>query len=358
MVAKKPVSKKVVAKKPVLKKAVPAKPAPKKAVTVKPVAKKVEIKKPVIKKVEVKTNKIIPVVVPKTLKNKETEKTVIAKKAEIKQPIVEDKKVGAIVTPAVVALPDSFRTVLISQPEPVGEKTPYHDLAKKCGLRFDFKPFLTVEGIPVKDFRKARINPGEYSAVIFNSRNAIDYFFKICEEMRVKMAQETKYFCASETIALYLQKYIQYRKRKVFYGDGSIDELKSILTKHKADEKFLLPCSTLGIGPFPEFLKKNGFVFTEAVMYKTVIAEFKKDFTHDMITFFNPEGVRAFLKNFPNFKQGSKLIGAFGEATQKLLEAEKLTIHARAPLGEIKSMSMAIEKLAGEVQARKKNKGH
>jgi uroporphyrinogen-III synthase len=220
----------------------------------------------------------------------------------------------------------------------------------------DFKPFLVVEAIAVKEFRKARVNPGEFSAIIFNSRNAIDYFFKICDEMRVRMPQDTKYFCASETIALYLQKYIQYRKRKVFYGDGSVDELKVILNKHKLNEKYLLPCSSIGIGVLPEFLKKNGFVHTEAVMYRTVITEFKKDLTHDMITFFNPEGVRAFFKNFPNFKQGNKVIGAFGEATQKLLEQMGIIIHARAPLGEVKSMSMAIEKLVQEIHARKAEK--
>lgn len=172
--------------------------------------------------------------------------------------------------------------------------------------------------------------------------------------MRVKMAQETKYFCASETIALYLQKYIQYRKRKVFYGDGSIDELKTILNKHKANEKYLLPCSAVGIGPLPEFLKKNGFVFTEAIMYRTVTTDFKgKDLPHDMITFFNPEGVRAFLKNFPKFKQGNKVLGAFGEATQRLLETEGYTVLAKAPVNEIKSMSMAIDKLMTDIKSKK-----
>ena len=275
------------------------------------------------------------------------EKVVVTKKVE--------EAMKAVTTPiSKVTLPDSLKTILISQPNPQGEKSPYHELAKRHSLKIDFKPFLSVESITLKEFRKARINPSEFSAIIFNSRNAIDYFFKICEEMRVKMAQETKYFCASETIALYLQKYIQYRKRKVFYGDGSIDELKSILNKHKLNEKYLLPCSAIGIGPLPEFLKKNGFIFSEAIMYRTVTTDFKgKDFNHEMITFFNPEGVRAFLKNFPNYKQGSKLFGAFGEATQKLLETAGYNIHARAPFEEVKSMSMAIDKLVTIIRSKK-----
>ena len=302
--------------------------------------------KPNLKVEKISTPKSKPVI-KQVAKSAKVEKIIVSKK-------VEEVKKEVITPTSKVTLPDSLKTILISQPNPQGEKSPYHELAKRHSLKIDFKPFLSVESISLKEFRKLRIIPSEFSAIIFNSRNAIDYFFKICEEMRVKMAQETKYFCVSETIALYLQKYIQYRKRKVFYGDGSVDELKSILNKHKLNEKYLLPCSAIGIGPLPEFLQKNGFVFIEAIMYRTVTTDFKgKELNHEMITFFNPEGVRAFIKNFPNYKQGNKLIGAFGEATQKLLESEGFRIHARAPFNEIKSMSMAIDRLVTEIKSKK-----
>ena len=211
----------------------------------------------------------------------------------------------------------------------------------------DFIPFLNVESITLREFRKFKVNIPDYSAVIFNSKNAIDYFFKICEEIRYKMPQEAKYFCSSEQIAFYLQKYIQYRKRKVIYANGTSQDLQNILAKHKSTERFIMPCSSMGIGQISNFLKTNKFNYSEAVMYKMVPNENlkKKNFDYDLIAFFNLEGVKAFFSIFPNFKQGKTIIGAFGEPTQQALKEKGIHVIVKAPEGEIKSMVMAIEKL-------------
>lgn len=210
----------------------------------------------------------------------------------------------------------------------------------------DFVPYLNVEGIALREFRKNKINIPDFTAVIFNSKNAIDFYFKVCDDLRHKMPQDAKYFCSSEQIAFYLQKYIQYRKRKVVYSNGTIEDLQSILLKNRT-EKFVLPCSSLGIGQLPNFLKHHKLDFSEAIMYRMVPNEalLKKAFEYDLITFFNPEGVKAFFSIFPNFKQGKTIIGAFGEATQKALKDFNMHVMAKAPDGEIKSMVMAIEKL-------------
>jgi len=243
--------------------------------------------------------------------------------------------------------PKGIKRILISQPEPQGERSPYHDVSKRYNFKVDFIPFLNVESITLREFRKFKINIPEYSAVIFNSKNAIDYFFKICEEIRHKMPQDAKYFCSSEQIAFYLQKYIQYRKRKVVYANGTVQDLQTILSKHKANEKFIMPCSSTGTGQLSVFLKQNKFNYAEAIMYKMVPNENlkKKNFDYDLISFFNPEGVKAFYSVFPTFKQGKTIIGAFGEPTQKALMDKGLQVVVKAPVGEIKSMVMAIDKL-------------
>ncbi|MFN9321206.1 MAG: uroporphyrinogen-III synthase, partial [Chitinophagales bacterium] len=186
-----------------------------------------------------------------------------------------------------------------------------------------------------------------YTSVIFNSKNAIDYFFKLCDEIRHKMPQEAKYFCSSEQIAFYLQKYIQYRKRKVVYANGTLADFQTILSKHKATEKFIMPCSSVGIGQLSIFLKANKFDFTEAIMYKMVpnLDIKKRNFDYDLVAFFNIEGVKAFFTLFSDFKQGRTIIGAFGDATQKDLESRGYRVLVKAPKGEIKSMVMAIEQL-------------
>lgn len=243
------------------------------------------------------------------------------------------------------------KSILISQPEPENGKSPYYDLAKKYNLTVKFRQFIHVEGVSTKEVRKQRIVPTDYSAVIFTSRNSIDHFFRICDELRVKMSQETKYFCISEAIALYLQKYIQYRKRKVIFGDGKLKSLEKQLLKHKKTEKILLPCSETRKEDLPQFLKKNGFDYTEAVFYRTVASDLS-DLEHvnfDIIVFFSPSGVESLFKNFPNFKQNDTRIAAFGPATTKAIEDAGLHLDIKAPVPKAPSMAMAIEQYLKKV---------
>lgn len=290
----------------------------------------------------------------KVTSTKEPSKKV--EKAKETNVVIKEKKVKPVKIEKSETLPDFIKHVLISQPEPVGEKSPYLELSKKYNLKIDFKPFLKVESIPLREFRKSKVNIAEYSSVIFNSKNAIDYFFKICEEMRHKMPQDTKYFCSSETIAFYLQKYIQYRKRKVTYANGTLDDFQNLLLKHKVNENFVLPCSSVGTGQLSLYLKNNKFDFKEVVMYRMVANETIKEseLNHQMITFFNPEGVKSFFTLFPDFKQKKVAIGAFGDTTIKALKSFGMEVHAPAPIGEVKSMVMAIDKLFKEFPKLKK----
>lgn len=243
------------------------------------------------------------------------------------------------------------KSILISQPKPETERSPYFDLAQKYNVKIDFRPFIQVEGVPAKDFRKQRIVLTDFTAVIFTSRNAIDHFFRVGEELRARMSQDTKYFCVSEAIALYLQKYTQYRKRKVFYGDGSMKSIMDILKKHKTNEKFLLPCSDIRKPDLPDFLKKNKFEFTEGIFYRTVASDLSdlEDIFYDMIVFFSPAGVKSLFHNFPNFKQNNTRIAAFGPATAKAVKDMELRLDVHAPIPQAPSMTMAIEKYLKEV---------
>ena len=243
------------------------------------------------------------------------------------------------------------KSILISQPKPETDKNPYFDLAKKFDVKIDFIPFIQVEGIPAKDFRKAKINVLDFNAIIFTSRNSIDHFFRICEELRVKISQETKYFCISEAIALYLQKYTQYRKRKVFYGAGSFQDLSKLLVKHKADNKFLLPCSDIHKKDIPAFLKKNKFDFAEAIIYRTVASDLShlEHIKYDMIVFFSPSGVHSLFHNFPKFKQENTRIAAFGPTTSKAVVDAKLRLDVKAPMPQAPSMTMAIDRYLAKV---------
>lgn len=236
------------------------------------------------------------------------------------------------------------KTILVSQPKP--ERSPYYELEKKYGLQIDWRPFIHVEGVEAREFRKARIRPDEFTAVILTSKNAVDHFFRICEELRVKMSQDTKYFCLSEAIANYLQKFIIYRKRKVFYGKRTIQDLAPALKKHKANEKFLLPCSNLGAKEVSEFLEENGFQWQDAMMYKTVSSDLSdlSDVTYDVLVFFSPLGIQSLYENFPDFKQNETRIAVFGNSTGKAVEERGLTINIRAPAPEAPSMTMALEK--------------
>ncbi|MBR9922042.1 MAG: uroporphyrinogen-III synthase [Bacteroidetes bacterium] len=236
------------------------------------------------------------------------------------------------------------KTILVSQPKP--ERSPYYELEKKYGLQIDWRPFIHVEGVDVKEFRKTRIRPDEYTAIIFTSKNSVDHFFRICEDMRIKMSQDTKYFCLSEAIANYLQKFIVYRKRKVFVGKRKIEDLRTSMMKHKDKEKFLLPCSNLGAKQVSNFLDENGFDWQDAMMYQTVSSDLSdlSDVTYDVLVFFSPLGIKSLYENFPDFTQNDTRMAIYGNSTSKAVEDHGLTINIKAPMPEIPSMTMALEK--------------
>ncbi|HMQ46350.1 MAG TPA: uroporphyrinogen-III synthase [Saprospiraceae bacterium] len=236
------------------------------------------------------------------------------------------------------------KTILVSQPKP--ERSPYYELEKKYGLQIDWRPFIHVEGITAKDFRKFKVRLEEYGSVIFNSKNSVDHYFRLCEEMRVKVNVDTKYFCLTEAIANYLQKFIIYRKRKVFAGKRSIQDLANSLKKHKSTEKFLLPCSNLGAREVSEYLEQNGFQWKDAMMYETVSSDLSdlSDVTYDVLVFFSPLGIKSLYDNFPHFKQNDTRIAVFGNATSQAVEEHGLTINIKAPAPEVPSMTMALER--------------
>ena len=238
------------------------------------------------------------------------------------------------------------KKVLITQPKPDGVKSPYFDLATKYGLTLDFHPFIVVEGIPAKDFRKQKVDIASYSAVIFTSRNTIDHFFRICDEMKVTVSQETKYFCITEAVALYLQKFILYRKRKVFYGaDGVNKSLFDVINKHKDNEKFLYPCSESFDSEITNWLKNHSCEFATPVLYKIISNDIKDVIArdYDIICFFTPGGVKSLMENFPKFKQNGTKIGAFGANTFKAAEDAGLTLDIKAPLPQAPSMISALD---------------
>lgn len=236
------------------------------------------------------------------------------------------------------------KTILVSQPKPV--RSPYYKLEQKYGLQIDWRPFIHVESVTEKEFRKARVRPDEYSAVIFSSNHAIENYFRMCEEMRIKVSAEMKYFCLTEAIANYLQKFIVYRKRKVFVGKRKIEDLESSLMKHRAKEKFLLPCSNLGALPITKFLTEKEFDWKEAMMYKTVSSDLSDlaDITYDILVFFSPLGIKSLYENFPDFKQNETRMAIFGNSTSRAVEEKGLHINIKAPAPGITSMTMALEK--------------
>ena len=235
------------------------------------------------------------------------------------------------------------KSILVSQPKP--ERSPYYELEKKYDLQIDWRPFIQVEPMPAKEFRKQRVRPDEFSSVVFTSKNSIDHFFAICEEMRVKMSQDTKYFCLTEAVANYLQKFIIYRKRKVFAGARTIMDLKPYLTKHKDKEKFLLPCSNLGAKQVSSYLEENGFKWQEAIMYNVVSSDLSdlKDIYYDIIVFFSPLEIEALYENFPDFQQKATRIAVFGKSALKAVENRGLYPNIMAPLPDVPSMTMALE---------------
>lgn len=234
------------------------------------------------------------------------------------------------------------KTILISQPKP--ERSPYYNLEKKYGLKIDFRPFIHVEGVAEKEFRKTRIRPDEFTAVIFTSKNAIEHYFRMCEAMRIKVSQDMKYFCLSEAVAHYLQKFIVYRKRKVFVGKRVVSDLSNYFNKHKK-ERFLLPCSNLGSVPVVEYLRSIKIDFQEAMMYRTVSSDLSdlRDITYDVLVFFSPLGIQSLYENFPDFKQNDTRIAVFGNRTSAAVQERGLTINIQAPSKQSPSMTMALE---------------
>lgn len=245
-----------------------------------------------------------------------------------------------------VATGKAVKKILITQPKPEGDKSPYFDLARKYSLNLDFHPFIIVEGITAKDFRKQKIDIASYSAVIFTSRNAIDHFFRICDEMKVSISQETKYFCITEAVALYLQKFILYRKRKVFYGaDGSNKSLFDVINKHKDNEKFLYPCSESFDSDITNWLILHNCEHATPVLYKIISNDITEVMArgYDVICFFTPGGVKSLIENFPKFKQNGTRIGAFGTNTFKAAEDAGLVLDIKAPQPQAPSMISALE---------------
>lgn len=240
------------------------------------------------------------------------------------------------------------KKILITQPKPESDKSPYFELSRKYSLELDFQPFIRLEAIPGKEFRKQKIEIQNYTGVIFTSRNAIDHFFRTCEELKVSVPQDTKYFCITEAVALYLQKFILYRKRKVFYGaDGTNKSLFDVINKHKSNEKFLYVCSeNQQDNEIVNWLKTNSCEFVLGFMYRTRSTDVKTLLEHkeyDVICFFTPSGVKSLFDNLPKYKQNGTVIGAFGGNTMRAVEEAGLKLEIKAPQPQAPSMVAALE---------------
>jgi uroporphyrinogen-III synthase len=245
------------------------------------------------------------------------------------------------------------KTILVTQPKPETEKSPYFDLAKKFNLKIDFRTFVQIEPISAIDFRKNRINILDYPAVILTSRNAADHFFRMCKEMRVTVPESMKYFCVSESTAYYLQRYVVYRKRKIFFGKQTISDLIDVIKKHK-EEKLLVPCTDIHKQEIFDILDDNKIGYKKAVMYKTVASDLSDlaKVNYDVLVFFSPSGIKSLLKNFPKFKQNNTRIAAFGPTTVQAVLDAGLRLDILAPIPASPSMTMALENYI-----KKANKG-
>ncbi len=243
-----------------------------------------------------------------------------------------------------------IKRILVSQPKPESEKHPYSDLAEKNNLKIDFRPFIQVEGISVKDFRKARVEILAHGAVIFTSKTAINHFFRIAEELKISIPDEMKYFCSSESIAFYLQKYIVYRKRKIFYSSsGNITDIMEILMKHK-EETFLVPMSNAHKDEITVLLDKAKIKYTSAVLFNTVCSDLSdlSEINYDVLVFFSPTGIKSLLQNFPGFQQNDIKIATFGSTTAKAATEAGLRLDISAPQPNAPSMTMALEQYIRE----------
>lgn len=237
-----------------------------------------------------------------------------------------------------------IKKILVSQPQPENDKSPYFDLAEKHNLKIDFRPFIHVEGISTKEFRQSKVDLSNHTAVIFTSKTSIDHYFRIADETRVIIPDTMKYFCISESTAYYLQKYIVYRKRKIFFGKGKMEDLVEIMMKHK-DENFLVPLSAAHKEEIPVLLEKHKFKFTKSILYKTECSDLSDlaDVNYDVLVFYSPSGIKSLLQNFPDFKQNNTKIASFGDKTAKAVQEAGLRLDIKAPAPQAPSMTMALE---------------
>lgn len=248
------------------------------------------------------------------------------------------------------------KRILISQPRPESDKSPYFDLERKYNVELFFQPFIQLEGIPAREFRKQKIDISYYTAVMFTSRNAIDHFFRMCEEMKITIGQDTKYFCITEAVALYLQKFILYRKRKVFYGaDGTNKSMFDVINKHKENEKFLYVCSeNQQDNEIVNWLKTNKCEYQLGFMYRTISSDIKEVLKkeYDVICFFTPSGVKSLYDNCPTFTQNGTVIGAFGNNTSKAVEDAGLNLEIKVPSPQRPSMVSALDQFLCAKEAK------
>jgi uroporphyrinogen-III synthase len=250
----------------------------------------------------------------------------------------------------------NIKKILVSQPDPKTEKSPYHDIAEKYGIEIVFRPFIRIDPVPAKDFRTQKINILDHTAVIFTAKTAIDHFFRLCEELRVQIPETMKYFCVTEAIAVYLQKYIIFRKRKIFFPASSrIEGLITYINKHNK-EHFLVPVSDVHKEDLLKLLDDKKIKYTKAIMYRTVSNNFtpEEDFDYNILLFFSPAGIASLLKNFPNFEQNGTAIGTFGPTTAKAVRDAGLRLDIEAPNPQAPSMTAALEQyLKAEMKSTK-----
>ncbi|APS37844.1 MULTISPECIES: uroporphyrinogen-III synthase [Salegentibacter] len=245
------------------------------------------------------------------------------------------------------------KTILVSQPEPKVENSPYFELEEKQKVKIDFIPFIHVEGVSSKEVRQQKVDLTKYSAIILTSRNAVDHFFRIAEELRFKVPDTLKYFCLSEAVAYYLQKYVVYRKRKIYVGKRTFADLSPLIKKYK-NEKFLLPSSDMLKPDVPKTLNKLGVEWKQATFYKTVVSDLSnlRDVTYDILVFFSPSGIKSLFENFPDFEQKETKIAVFGNTTIKAAKEHGLTVNIKAPTPDTPSMTMALQKYIAEANKK------
>lgn len=349
------VTKKAVAKTKVVVKAkkattkVTAKPAKKTTATI--------VKKPITTAVVNKNKKEVATVVSKNIPTK-TEVATTSTEKFVKVGVKTKKQLVAVAPQPIIEVSNypknRVKTILISQPKPENDKNPYYDLSKKYNLIETFRQFIKIEGIPVKDFRSQRIDILEHKAVILTSRLAVDHYFRMCNEMRVTVPESMKYFCINEATAYYLQKYIQYRKRKIFFGHQTIQDLVDVIRKNR-EEKFLLPAADVHKEQICEFLDAINIKYTKAVMYRTVsadLSDIKNLNEFDILAFFTPAGINSLKQNFPNFKQGNTRIACFGAAAANTLKKHGYRLDIYAPNPKNPSMSGALDEYIKEANKR------